>query len=90
MSARKSDKLLTTDMAGDSTRARPPRSSLAREIAIVLAIKAAVLCLLWLAFFSNPAAPRLGSGGVAQALLAPAGKPAHPQKPDHAARPASR
>jgi hypothetical protein len=77
-------------MAGDSTRARPPRSSLAKEIGIVLAVKAAALCLLWLAFFSSPAAPRLGPGGVGQALLAPAGKPAHPQKSDHAARPPSR
>lgn len=38
---------------------RVPGPSLAVEIAVVLAVKAAALVVLWWAFFSEPAAPSL-------------------------------
>jgi hypothetical protein len=59
-------------------------SPLARSIAIILIVKAVVLCLLWFAFFRAPAAPRMAMDPqrVEQKFLAPA---PHPEPP-HAVR----
>ena len=62
----------------------PPRwSPLAREITVVLAVKAAALYLIWLAFFSAPSGRGLDAGGVARSLLTPPA-PAQPQETDSA------
>ena len=65
---------------------RDPRtrwSPLAREITVILIVKAVALYVIWLAFFSAPAGRGLDSGGVARSLLnAPA--QAKPQETDSA------
>jgi hypothetical protein len=56
-------------------------SPLAREVTLILLIKAAALTLIWLAFFRAPAAPRMQMDPqqVERALLvpAPATEPVH-------------
>jgi len=70
---------------------RPPRrfSPLAREITVVLVVKAAALYVIWLAFFSAPAGRSLDAGGVAHSLVSPPAQ-AEPQETDRAARPGTR
>jgi len=50
------------------------RSSLARDITVILLVKACVLALLWFAFFRAPAAPHMTMEPqrVGDRLLAPA------------------
>ena len=59
-------------------------SPLARDIMVILVVKAMVLCLIWLAFFRAPEAPRMAMDPqrVEQKLLAPAANP----EPPHAVR----
>ena len=47
---------------------------LARDVTLILLVKAAVLALIWFAFFRDPAAPRMQMDPqrVERALLAPA------------------
>lgn len=69
------------------------RTPLWKEITILLVIKAAVLYLIWLAFFSAPAAKPPDATGIASSLLRPDPRPAHPslqQETGHAARPGTR
>ncbi len=49
------------------------RTSLFRDVTVILSVKAVVLCLIWLAFFHAPAAPRMTMDPqrVEQRLLAP-------------------
>ena len=47
------------------------RSRLAAEIAIALAVKFALLYLLWAAFFAEPQSRDLDAGAVTAALLRP-------------------
>ena len=64
-----------------------------KEITILLVIKAAALYLLWLAFFSAPAARHLDAAGIASSLLRPAPHSAptpSQQETGHAARPGTR
>jgi hypothetical protein len=57
-------------------RPRHRFSPLAREITVILIVKAIVLYVIWLAFFSTPAARSLDAGGVARSLIsAPAVPP---------------
>ena len=66
---------------------RPPSrwSPLAREITVILVVKAIALYLIWLAFFSTPSGRSLDAGGVARSLInAPTA--AKPQETDSAAR----
>jgi hypothetical protein len=55
------------------------RGSLRREIVVLLAVKAALLYGLWLAFFSQPLLPKMTEGmdpaRVAAALVAPPSDP---------------
>jgi len=66
------------------TAGRHPRwlrfSPLARDITVVLIVKAIVLALLWFAFFRAPAAPHMAMDPqrVEQKLLAPAPIPELP------------
>lgn len=55
-------------------------SPLAREIIVVLVVKAIILALLWYAFFRAPAAPRMTMDPVRveQRFLAPAPFPEAP------------
>ena len=63
------------DMSAPGARPSPRWSSLAREITIILIVKAAALYLIWFAFFSHPMGRHLDAGGVAQSLVpAPAAK----------------
>ena len=48
---------------------RPRWSPLAREITVILVVKAAALYVIWLAFFSAPAGRHLDAGGVARSLV---------------------
>ncbi len=59
-------------------------SPLARDIVVVLVVKAIVLSLLWFAFFRAPAAPGMSMDPlrVEQKVLAPAPVP----EPPHAIR----
>ena len=69
------------------------RTPLWKEITIILVIKAAALCLIWLAFFSAPAARQLDTAGIASSLLGAEPQPVHPssqQETGHAARPGTR
>jgi len=69
------------------------RAPLWKEITIILVIKAAVLYLLWLAFFSAPIDRNLDAAGIASSLLRPDAQPAHPpsqQETGHAPRPGTR
>jgi hypothetical protein len=64
-------------------------SPLARDITLILIVKAIVLGLLWFAFFRSPAAPRMAMDPqrVEQNLLAPAAPvPAPSLEPPHAVR----
>jgi len=56
-------------------------SPLARELAVVLIVKALVLSLLWWAFFRSPAAPHMAlePQQVVQRILA---SPSPPEAPD--------
>ncbi len=60
-------------------------SPLAREIAVLLAVKAAVLFVIWLAFFSRPQIPSMIRGmepaRVETALLHRAPAAVAPEKP---------
>jgi hypothetical protein len=58
----------------------PTPSPLARDIAVVLVVKAAVLLLLWFAFFRDPVAPAttMDASRVERMLLAPADLPPAP------------
>ena len=58
-------------------------SPLARDITIVLLIKAVLLWLLWFAFFRQPVAP--GMAMDAQAVAARLAAPASPTETRHAA-----
>ena len=55
-------------------------SPLARDITVILIVKAIVLLLLWLAFFRTPAAPRMTMDPqrVEQNVLAPTANTAAP------------
>lgn len=69
------------------------RTPLWKEITIILVIKAAALYLIWLAFFSAPAARQLDAAGIASSLLRADPQPVHPpsqQETGHAARPGTR
>ena len=69
------------------------RTPLWKEITIILVIKAAALCLIWLAFFSAPAVRHLDAAGMASSLLRPDLHPAptpSQQETGHAARPGAR
>jgi hypothetical protein len=69
------------------------RMPLWQEITIILVIKAAALYLIWLAFFSAPAAKHLDSAGIASSLLGPQPQsiqPPPPQETGHDARPGTR
>ncbi len=57
-----------------------PTTRLARDVVVVLALKAAALTLLWLAFFRGPAAPDMAMdpGQVADRVLAPKAPDADP------------
>jgi hypothetical protein len=59
-------------------------SPLARDIVIVLVVKAIVLTLIWFAFFRTPAAPRMTMDPerVAERIVAPD----TPTEPAHAVR----
>ena len=56
-------------MPAPGARPSPRWSSLAREITIILIVKAAALYLIWFAFFSHPMGRHLDAGGVAQSLV---------------------
>jgi hypothetical protein len=60
-----------------SGRQRGARSSLARDITVILVVKACVLALLWFAFFRAPAAPQMTMEPqrVGDRLLAPSFAP---------------
>ena len=64
-------------------RPRPRFSPLAREITVILVVKAVALYVIWLAFFSTPAARGLDAGGVARSLVGAPGA-AQPQETDSA------
>ena len=65
---------------------RPPRwSPLAEEITVILVVKAIVLYVIWLAFFSAPAGRNLDAGEVARSLVGASGGP-QPQETDSASR----
>jgi hypothetical protein len=71
--------------SNESWRLRWQRlTPLARDITVVLIVRGMVLCLIWLAFFRAPAAPRMAMDPqrVEHRLLAP---PANPEPP-HAIR----
>jgi len=69
---------------GNGAGRRPRRASLAREIAVVLAVKVLALGLIWYAFFSTPTARQLDAGGVAHALLQAPSQDAQSQEDDRA------
>ncbi|HSS46315.1 MAG TPA: hypothetical protein VLL03_02740 [Burkholderiales bacterium] len=57
------------------------RSTLARDITLMLIIKAIALYLIWLAWFSSPQDKHLGAVDVGKALISqPAPEPAHAQR----------
>lgn len=58
---------------------RRPFSPLARDLALILIVKAIVLGILWLAFFRSPAAPHMTMDPqrVEQNIFAPA----NPERP---------
>jgi len=62
----------------------PTVSPLARDIVIVLVVKAIVLTLLWFAFFRTPVAPHMTMDPerVAERIVAPGATP----EPAHAVR----
>ena len=67
------------------------RVPLWKEITVILVIKAVVLYLIWLAFFSAPAARHLDASGMTSALLRPDPHPTpSQQETGHAARPGTR
>ena len=70
-------------MADSGSRPRRRWSSLAREITVILVIKAAALYVIWLAFFSAPFGRHLDAGGVARSLVDPPAQ-ATPQETDSA------
>jgi hypothetical protein len=55
-------------------------SPLARDVIVILAIKAAALALIWFAFFRTPAAPQMtmNPGQVGDRIVAPAFVPKAP------------
>ena len=62
-------------------RARFARGSpLARDIGVILVVKAVALCVIWLAFFRDPVAPEMTMDPqrVEQKLLAPSSDPELP------------
>jgi len=72
------------------TRSPQRRLSLAKEITIVLVVKALALCVIWLAFFSSPSGRNLDAGGVARSLLQPPPQATQPQETERAARSGTR
>jgi hypothetical protein len=58
----------------------PRPSPLARDIGVILVVKAVALCVIWLAFFRDPAAPdmTMDPQRVEQKLLAPSTFPELP------------
>jgi hypothetical protein len=73
--------------------ARLGRVPLWKEITIILVIKAAALCLIWLVYFSAPADKGPDAAGIASSLLGTEPQPVHPpSQPEtgHAARPGTR
>lgn len=77
-------------MAAPEARPSPSWSSLAKEITIILIVKAAALYLIWYAFFSNPFGRHLDPAGVAQSLVPTPATNAQPQESDRAARSGTR
>ena len=70
---------MRTPTAGPPSRQRR-FSPLARDIALILMVKAIVLAFLWFAFFRSPAAPHMAMEPqrVERNILAPAPSPEPP------------
>ena len=71
-------------------RTTPRWSALAKEITLILVVKALALYLIWLAFFSSPVGRHLEAGSVAKSVLNAPAPQVQPQEADRAARPGPR
>jgi len=76
-------------MSDSDPRAGLGRTPLWKEITVILVIKAAALCLIWLAFFSGPVDKQVDVTAVAAPFFKPSlpsVDSSPPRGPGHAAR----